>query len=72
MASYIVENFWSWQRSPSEGTNCLFISKDHALPESDPIYVIFMACSVLGHLKKKKMEKIMVWPILMYASSDVF
>ena len=49
-------NFWSWQRSPSEGTNCLFISKDHARPEADRIYVIFMACNssfVLGSLKRK-------------------
>ena len=52
---------------------------DHARCDADRIYVIVMVCScpsfVAAHLKKKKkrkMEKITIWPIFVYMSSDVF
>ena len=45
-------------------------------PVSKRLCIIFMACSypnfVLGRLKKKKMEKIAVFPFSVYNSSDVF
>ena len=68
-------------KSPSESTNCLFASKGHVRPVSKRLWIIFMACScpnfVLGRLKKKKwrkkkMEKIAVFPFSVYNSSDVF
>ena len=66
-------------KSPSE-RYCLFASKDHVRPVSKRLCIIFMACScpnfVLGRLKKKKrkkkMEKIAVFPFSVYNSSDVF
>ena len=58
-------------------SNCLFASKDHVRPVSKRLWIFFMACScpkfVLGRLKKKKkMEKIAVFPFSVYNSSNVF
>ena len=56
----------------------MFASKDHVRPVSKWLCINFMACScsnfVLGRLKKKKkkkMEKIAVFPFSLYNSSDV-
>ena len=54
-------------------------TKDHARLKMRPLYVNIMVCRpfslAVGHLKKnkkEKMEKIVVWPISVYNSSDVF
>ena len=71
-------NFRISQSRLLKGTNCLFASRNHVRPISKRLCVIFMACScpnfVLGRLKKKKkkMEKIAVFPFSVYKSSDVF
>ena len=65
MASHIEEE---------DGENCLFASKDHVRPVSKRLCIMFKACScpnfVLGRLKKKKkkkMEKIAVFPFITLA-----
>ena len=75
-------NFRISQSRLLKGTNCPFASKDHVVPVSKRLCIIFMACScpifVLGRLKKKKkrkkkkkkMEKIAVFPFSVYNSSD--
>ena len=72
-------NFRISQSRLLKGTNCLFASKDHVRPVSQRLCILFMACIcpnfVLGRLKKKKkkkMEKIAVFPFSVYNSSDVF
>ena len=64
---------------PCEGTRLVLYSKDHARSKMRPLYVEIMVCRpyslAVGCLKKKKkekMEKIAVWPISVYKSSDVF
>ena len=55
-------------------------TKDHARAKMRPLYVKIMVYRpfslAVGRLKKKKkkekMEKIAVWPIFIYKSSDVF
>ena len=52
-------------------------TKDHARSKMRPLYVKIMVYRpfslAVGRLKKKeKMEKIAVWPISVYNSSDVF
>ena len=66
---------------PCEGTRLVLYTKDHARAKMRPFYVKIMIYSpfslAVGRLKKKKkkkekMEKIAVWPISVYNSSDVF
>ena len=84
MASNIAEHL-EIIKSLLKGTNCLFASKDHVQSVAKRIRITFMACSchcfVPGCLKKKekekrkqrkKMEKIVFWPISVYASSSIF
>ena len=73
MVSCIAETSGAGKGHLLEGTNSLFISKDHVRSEADQIYVIFMAriCPsfVLGHLiKEEERKKITIWPISMYTS----
>ena len=57
-------------------TKLLLYRKDHVRSKLRPFHVKIMVCRSLnlavGHLLKKKMEKISVWPISVYAASDVF
>ena len=66
---------------PCEGTRLVLYTKDHARSKMRPLYIKIMVCRpsslAVGRLKKKKkkkeeMEKIAVWPISIYNSSDVF
>ena len=67
---------------PCEGTRFVLYTKDHARAKMRPLYVKIMVYRpfslAVGRLKKKKkkkkvkMEKIAVWPIFVYKSSDVF
>ena len=69
---------------PCEGTRLVLYTKDHARAKMRPLYVKIMVYRsfslAVGRLKKKKkkkkkkekMEKIAVWPIFVYKSSDVF
>ena len=73
---------------PCEGTRLtrlVLYTKDHARSKMRPLYVKIMVCRpfslAVGRLKKKKkkkkkkkekMEKIVVWPISVYNSSNVF
>ena len=66
---------------PCEGTRLVLYTKDRARSKMRPFYVKLMVYSpfslAVGRLKKKKkkkekMEKIAVWPISVYNSSDVF
>ena len=63
---------------PSKGTKLLLYRKDHARSKLRPFHVKSMVCRssnlAVGRLlkKKKKMEKIVVWPISVYTDSDVF
>ena len=69
---------------PCEGTRLVLYTKDHARAKMRPLYVnilVYRPFSLaVGRLKKKKkkkkkkekMEKIAVWPIFVYKSSDVF
>ena len=63
---------------PCEGTRLVLYTKDHTRAKMRPFYVKIMIYSpfslAVGRLKKKKkmMEKIAVWPISVYNSSDVF
>ena len=70
---------------PCEGTRLVLYTKDHARSKMRPLYVKIMVYRpfslAVGRLKKKKkkkkkkkekMEKIVVWPISVYNSSDVF
>ena len=55
----------------------LLYRKDHARLKLRLFHVKFIVCrplnSAVGRLlKKKKMEKIMVWPISVYNASSVF
>ena len=67
-------------KSPSERYKLSVCIKDHVRPVSKRLCIMFMACRcpnfVLGRLKKKKkrkkMEKIAVFPFSVYTSSDVF
>ena len=65
---------------PCEGTRLVLYTKDHARAKMRPIYVKIMVYRpfslAVGRLKKKKkkkekMEKIAVWPIFIYKSSNV-
>ena len=68
--------------APCEGTRLVLYTKNHARSKMRPLYVKIMVYSpfslAVGRLKKKKkkkkekMEKITVWPISVYNSSDVF
>ena len=66
---------------PCEGTRLVLYTKDRARSKMRPLYVKIMVCRpfslAVGRLKKKKKkekkkEKIAVWPISVYNSSDVF
>ena len=66
---------------PCEGTRLVLYTKDHGHSKMRPLNVKIMVCRpfslAVGRLKKKKkkkekMEKIAVWPISVYNSSDVF
>ena len=68
---------------PCEGTRLVLYTKDHARAKMRLLYVKFLVYRpfslAVGRLKKKKkkkkkekMEKIAVWPIFVYKSSDVF
>ena len=65
---------------PCEGTRLVLYTKDHARSKMGPLYVKIMVrrpfSLAVGRLKKKmkkeKMEKIAVWSISVYNSSDVF
>ena len=68
---------------PCEGTRLVLYTKDHARAKMRPLYektLVYRPFSLaVGRLKKKKkkkkkekMEKIAVWPIFVYKSSDVF
>ena len=64
---------------PCEGTGLVLYTKDHARSKMRLLYVCRPFSLAVGCLKKKKkkkkkekMEKIAVWPISVYNSSDVF
>ena len=70
---------------PCEGTRLVLYTKDHARAKMRPLYVkmlVYRPFSLaVGRLKKKKkkkkkkkekMEKIAVWPIFVYKSSNIF
>ena len=72
---HILRKLLDLTKLPSERYK--FASKDHVRTVSKQLCIIFMACScpnfVLGHLKKKKKkEKIAVFPSSVYNSTDVF
>ena len=62
--------------SPCEGTRFVLYTKDHARAKMRPLYVKMMVYRpfslAVGRLKKKKKEKMEVWPIFVYKSSGVF
>ena len=79
MAPYYTELAAKTWISPSKGTKLLLYRKDHVRLKLRPFHVKSMVCRSLilavGRLlkkKKKKMEKITVWPISVYTDSDVF
>ena len=78
MAPYYTELAAKTWISSSKGTKLLLYRKDHVRLKLRPFHVKIMVCRSLnfavGRLlkKKKKMEKITVWPISVYTDSDVF